>query len=87
VIYDDEPRRRQHYPIWSNDQAAHKRHLLTHAAAMGGWLSASYVHSYDGIAADLIGEGLAEWATKDGRMVFQLTDAGQARAGELGGAR
>jgi hypothetical protein len=65
-----------------------RRHLLTHAAAMGGCLLAGYVHSYDGVAGQLIEEGLTEWVSKDGRACWQLTEAGRSAAAvELGGAR
>jgi hypothetical protein len=62
-----------------------RQHLLTHAATMGGWLSAGYVHSYDGVAGQLIEEGLAEWVSKDGRACWQLTAAGVTAAAELRG--
>jgi hypothetical protein len=67
----------------------HKRHLLTHAAAMGGWLTASYIRNdYEPAAESLVAAGLMEWSVKDGhRQVIQLTTAGQAAVAELRGAR
>lgn len=62
-----------------------ERHLLTHALAMGGWLSPDYVQAYDGPAGRLVHAGFAVYVAKDNRKVFALTAVGQGRATELDG--
>jgi hypothetical protein len=72
----------------ARDLSMQQRHLLTHAAAMGEWLSGDYVNSYQRAMDSLLYEhGLFETTMKDRRLCYQLTDAGKALAAELGGAR
>jgi hypothetical protein len=64
------------------DEAA--RDLLTHMAAMGGWLTAGYINDDNRPVFDrLRDEGLIEPATKDGRPHWQLTPAGHAAAAQI----
>jgi hypothetical protein len=63
----------------------HRRHLPTHAEAMGGGLSASYVYrGYEDAAIDLVDEGLAEWVSKGGHSWWGLTLAGEGCGGRVG---
>ncbi len=64
-----------------------EKHLLTHAAAMGGWLSVSYSSGdYDEPMCALLRDGLFRREPRDGRGVHQLTAAGVRAVEALRGA-
>jgi hypothetical protein len=61
-----------------------REHLLTHAKAMGGWLTANYVHDGYAVAAEtLVVDGLMGVVVKDGRDCYQLTDTGRDAADQI----
>jgi hypothetical protein len=60
-------------------------HLLTHAAAMGGWLAVSYSRNgYDKAMAALLRDGFFQWAERDGWRRHELTATGLHAAADLG---
>jgi hypothetical protein len=62
-----------------------EQHLLTHAAAMGGWLAVSYSRGdYEKPMAGLLREGLFRRAERAGFHVHELTAAGEWAAAKLG---
>jgi hypothetical protein len=66
-----------------------QRHLLTHAAAMGGWLTGGYVErGYSDAGKALVREGLmVRTHRNDGQTpVYELTDAGRDVAAAMRGA-
>lgn len=63
-------------------------HLLTHAAAMGGWLSTSYsLRGYDWAIRRLLSAGYFRLDQLGGKPVHRLTSRGSAAAARLGAAR
>jgi hypothetical protein len=67
---------------------ADEKHLVEHAAAMGGWLSAGYVDGggerglgrYTAAMRRLVGRGVFEPGVRDRRRTYELTEAGRAQA-------
>lgn len=66
------------------DMTDRHKHLITHAAAMGGWLSADYaqIDDYRGPMADLVTARVFEYIPS-GPARHALTAAGRRLAEEL----
>jgi DNA-binding PadR family transcriptional regulator len=58
-----------------------RHHLLTHAAAMGGWLTAGDVNDdIRPLLDELVRDGLMQIGQRGRGDVYQLTDAGREAA-------